>query len=114
MKNIESYRKDRLIELSESHGFSPDPGTHRILITKDKKIYYYTKTQHTLFKSESILDDKRFNKILEYIKNNIDNKSFERVMICDSSFEVITENKVIMNHPEINWDIQKILRGDDK
>ena len=61
------------------------------------------------------LNKKIINNLNKYIKDNLLNKTYEDHFIFDASFHVIVDfegKKVtINNYPEINSEINKLLRG---
>ena len=42
-EKLEKLRQNKFLEISSWAGLSPTPGSQGIIITKDKKIYYYHK-----------------------------------------------------------------------
>ena len=125
-EKLESLRKNSLVELQTWAGLSPTPGVNGVIVTNDKKIYYYHRynyiapsLQHTVTPeglSEGIeLDDKKYNKLIKYIEKNIIGKSFKDQIIFDASWHVIInydgKKITINNYPEINSEINKIIGG---
>ena len=115
-EKLNKLRKNLLVEISQSTGFSPIPSTTGTIVTTEKKKYYYykdlRKNEITISKSTDVSDDV-YQKLQKYV-DKINNQEFERILIMDFSSKVITKEKQINNHMEVNNMISKILKGDKK
>ena len=127
MKNkLEELRKNMLIEVSSWGGLSLTPGTSGLIVTQDKKVYYY----HMYFRIPENLKDKisledisegkelqgsTYKKLIKYIEEKIINVEYENKFIFDASFHIIVNYKnkkiTVNNYPEINNEINRIIRG---
>ena len=127
MKNkLEELRKNMLIEVSSWGGLSLTPGTSGLIVTQDKKVYYY----HMYFRVPEKLKDKisledisegkelqgsTYKKLIKYIEEKIINVEYENKFIFDASFHIIVNYKnkkiTVNNYPEINNEINRIIRG---
>ncbi len=127
MKNeLEELRKNMLIEVSSWGGLSLTPGTSGLIVTQDKKVYYY----HKYFRVPEKLKDKisledisegkelqgsTYKKLINYIEEKIINVEYENKFIFDASFHIIVNYKnkkiTVNNYPEINNEINRIIRG---
>jgi hypothetical protein len=121
-EKLEELRKDIFLELSSWGGLGPMPGTGGLIITKDKKIYYY----HSYFRISSqfidkvdkegitdgeIIDDNIYKELEEYINNKIRGKEFNPQKIFDAGYTVSGNDFKIVNHYEIYDEIRKIIKG---
>ena len=89
-EKLESLRLDKFLEISSWAGLSPTPGSHGIIITKDKKLYYY----HKYYRISEKLKDKVKP---EDISGTLNNNSFN-----------------IHNHFNISNDLEKIIYSKEK
>ena len=115
-----------LIEVSSWGGLSLTPGTSGLIVTQDKKVYYY----HMYFCIPENLKDKisledisegkelqgsTYKKLIKYIEEKIINVEYENKFIFDASFHIIVNYKnkkiTVNNYPEINNEINRIIRG---
>lgn len=125
-EKLESLRKNILIELSSWAGLSLTPGVNSILITKDKKIYYYHQYHRIPISLEEKItkegltegikiSDKKYQKLINIIKEKIINKNYEPNHIFDASFYIKgnynNQNFNIINHPDLYNEIYKIIKG---
>ena len=121
-EKLDILRKDRFLELKSWAGLSDMPGTHGLIITNDKKIYYYQNYHHVpsslegKFKLEDIsfggvISVDVYNKLANYINENIIGKKFENVCVRDAGCNVIGNGFNICNQFEICNDLMKIIGG---
>ena len=126
IKKLDELREKKFLEISSWAGLSSMPGTESIIVTKDKKIYYYHNYHHVPIylkdkvKLEDIskgkvLDDKIYSKLVNYVENNIIGKDFEDIMIFDAGWRVSgnlnNNNFNICNHLDIYNDLRGIIGG---
>ena len=122
-EKLDILRKKRFIELKSWAGLSNMPGTQGLIITNDKKIYYYQNYHHVPKELEdkvkledistgTMISDDIYNKLSNYINKNIIGKSFENLHIFDAGCNIIGNGFNISNHFEIYNDLKKIIGGD--
>ena len=124
-EKLEELRKDIFLELSSWGGLGPMPGTQGLIITTDKKIYYYHNyyripkdledkvTREGITKGESISNE-LYESIINYIDNNIKGKTFDNPMIFDAGCKIIGKGFIISNHFDIYGELNKIIKGEMK
>ncbi len=99
-KNIESIRKNAIIEIRSWGGLGPTPGCSSTIITNDKKLYYY----HEYYRNSQILidnnipqvslsegiliSDKDYAQVITFIEQEIVGKTFTSHHVFDASFTV--------------------------
>ncbi len=125
-EKLEMLRSNSLIELKTWAGLSPTPGVSGVIVTNDKKIYYYHKYNYVspslkdMVEPEGLsegitINNKRYKKLIKYIEENIIDKTFENRVILDATFHIYVnydgKKIVINNYPEINSEISKIIGG---
>ncbi len=115
-EKLNLLRKNLFLELYCHSMNSSSPGFNGIIITNDKKIYYYSSTFNMLdhTEAESIsdgeaIDDETYLKLAEYINNNIAGKEFEPIMMRDSNCHVYVNDLNIVNHLETYNDLKNII-----
>ena len=123
-EKLKSLRLDKFLELSSWAGLSPMPGTTGIIITKDKKIYYYHKYHHVpenlkdKIKLEDIsegrvIDEDIYLKLVNYLEEKVIGKEFEEINIRDAGVKIsgtLNNNSFnIHNHFDIYNDLKKII-----
>ncbi len=123
-EKLKSLRLDKFLELSSWAGLSPMPGTTGIIITKDKKIYYYHKYHHVpenlkdKIKLEDIsegriIDEDIYLKLVNYLEEKVIGKEFEEINIRDAGVNIsgtLNNNSFnIHNHFDIYNDLKKII-----
>ena len=123
-EKLEKLRLDKFLELSSWAGLSPMPGTTGIIITKDKKIYYYHKYHHVpenlkdKIKLEDIsegrvIDEDIYLKLVNYLEEKVIGKEFEYIRIMDAGVKIsgtLNNNSFnINNHFDIYNDLKKII-----
>ena len=128
-EKLESLRLDKFLEISSWAGLSPTPGSHGIIITKDKKIYYYHK-YHRIpdslkdkIKLEEIsegrlIDEDIYLKLVNYLEEKIIGKDFENINTRDAGVSIsgnINNNSFnINNHFDIYNDLKRIIYSKEK
>ena len=125
-EKLELLRKNSLLELQTWAGLSPTPGVSGVIVTNDKKIYYYHRYNYIAPSYQDmvtpeglsegvVLSDNNYNKLIKYIEKNIIGKSFKDQIIFDASWHVFInyygKKIVINNYPEINSELNKIIGG---
>jgi len=123
-EKLKSLRLDKFLELSSWAGLSPMPGTTGIIITKDKKIYYYHKYHHVpenlkdKIKLEDIsegrvIDEDIYLKLVNYLEEKVIGKEFEYIRIMDAGVKIsgtLNNNSFnIDNHFDIYNDLKRII-----
>ena len=123
-EKLEKLRQNKFLELSSWAGLSPMPGTTGIIITKDKKIYYYHKYHHVpenlkdKIKLEDIsegrvIDEDIYLKLVNYLEEKVIGKEFEEINIRDAGVKIsgtLNNNSFnIHNHFDIYNDLKKII-----
>ena len=123
-EKLKSLRLDKFLELSSWAGLSPMPGTTGIIITKDKKIYYYHKYHHVPdnlkdkisleeISDGRIIDEDVYLKLVNYLEENIIGRDFENIRIMDAGVRIsgsLNNNSFnINNHFDIYNDLKKII-----
>ena len=98
-ENLKKLKENSVLTLVSSWGLR-SPGESKIIITKDKKIYKYTKYyKETYFikknnipleslSQECVIKDRDYKKIIKFIKKEILMKNYESALIFDASFKV--------------------------
>ena len=128
-EKLEKLRLNKFLEIRSWAGLSPMPGTTGIIITKDKKIYYYHKYHHvpenlkdkTKLEDISegrIIDEDIYLKLVNYLEENIIGKEFEEISIRDAGVSIsgnINNNRFnINNHFDIYNDLKRIIYSKEK
>ena len=123
-EKLEKLRLNKFLEIRSWAGLSPMPGTTGIIITNDKKIYYYHKYHHvpenlkdkTKLEDISegrIIDEDIYLKLVNYLEENIIGKEFEYIRIMDAGVKIsgtLNNNSFnINNHFDIYNDLKKII-----
>lgn len=99
-KNIETVRKNAIIEICSWGGLGPTPGSSSTIITNDKKIYHY----HEYYRNSQILidnniplvslsegvliSDQDYAQVIAFIEQEIVGKTFTSHHIFDAGFTV--------------------------
>ena len=128
-EKLEKLRLNKFLEIRSWAGLSPMPGTTGIIITNDKKIYYYHK-YHRIpenlkdkIKLEDIsegriIDEDIYLKLVNYLEENIIGKEFEEINIRDAGVSIsgtINNNCFnVHNHFNISSDLEKIIYSKEK
>ena len=128
-EKLEKLRLNKFLEIRSWAGLSPMPGTTGIIITNDKKIYYYHK-YHRIpenlkdkIKLEDIsegriIDEDIYLKLVNYLEENIIGKEFEEISIRDAGVSIsgnINNNRFnINNHFDIYNDLKRIIYSKEK
>ena len=128
-EKLEKLRQNKFLEISSWAGLSPTPGSHGIIITKDKKIYYYHK-YHRIpdslkdkIKLEEIsegrlIDEDIYLKLVNYLEENVIGKEFEEINIRDAGVNIsgtLNNNSFnIYNHFDIYNDLKRIIYSKEK
>ena len=128
-EKLESLRLDKFLEISSWAGLSPTPGSQGIIITKDKKIYYYHK-YHRIpdslkdkIKLEEIsegrlIDEDIYLNLVNYLEEKIIGKDFENINTRDAGVSIsgnINNNSFnINNHFDIYNDLKRIIYSKEK
>ena len=125
----EKLRLNKFLEIRSWAGLSPMPGTTGIIITNDKKIYYYHKYHHIpenlkdKIKLEDIsegriIDEDIYLKLVNYLEENVIGKEFEEINIRDAGVSIsgnINNNRFnINNHFDIYNDLKRIIYSKEK
>ena len=127
-ERLESLRLDKILEIRSWAGLSPMPGTTGIIITNDKKIYYYHKYHHVPenlkdkisledISEGRIIDNDIYSILVNYLKENIIGKEFENVITRDAGFRVsgtINNNSFNINNLDIYNDLKRIINSKEK
>lgn len=128
-EKLEKLRLNKFLEIRSWAGLSPMPGTTGIIITNDKKIYYYHKYHHVpenlkdKIKLEDIsegriIDEDIYLKLVNYLEENIIGKEFEEINIRDAGVSIsgtINNNSFnVHNHFNIFNDLEKIIYSKEK
>ena len=98
LEKLKEIRKNRLIEVETCGGLGPNPGISNIIVTKDKKIYFYQKyfrlseyykekynLKEESLSNEIVLTINQYEKIIEFIEQRFANKQFKPNVIMDYS-----------------------------
>ena len=128
-EKLEKLRQNKFLEISSWAGLSPTPGSHGIIITKDKKIYYYHK-YHRIpdslkdkIKLEEIsegrlIDEDIYLKLVNYLEEKIIGKDFENINTRDAGVNIsgtLNNNSFnIYNHFDIYNDLKRIIYSKEK
>ena len=129
-EKLKELEKDSLLIIKSSGYLGPAPGSNEAIITKDGMIYYYS---HYLFNNDFLkennipqeslsngkeLEKEKFNKLIKFIEENVVGKTFEERHMMDATFSIRVnynnETYVIVNYPELNHELNEIIRGGDK
>ena len=127
-EKLESLRLDKILEISSWAGLSPMPGTTGIIITKDKKIYYYHKYHHVpdslkdKIKLEEIsegrlIDEDIYLNLVNYLEEKIIGKDFENINTRDAGVSIsgnINNNSFNINNLDIYNDLKRIINSKEK
>ena len=123
-EKLEKLRLNKFLEIRSWAGLSPMPGTTGIIITKDKKIYYYHKYHHvpenlkdkTKLEDISegrIIDEDIYLKLVNYLEEKVIGKDFENINTRDAGVSIsgnINNNRFnINNHFDIYNDLKRII-----
>jgi hypothetical protein len=123
-EKLEKLRLNKFLEIRSWAGLSPMPGTTGIIITKDKKIYYYHKYHHVpenlkdKIKLEDIsegrvIDEDIYLKLVNYLEEKVIGKEFEYIRIMDAGVKIsgtLNNNSFnIDNHFDIYNDLKRII-----
>lgn len=125
----EKLRLNKFLEIRSWAGLSPMPGTTGIIITNDKKIYYYHKYHHIpenlkdKIKLEDIsegriIDEDIYLKLVNYFEEKVIGKDFENINTRDAGVSIsgnINNNRFnINNHFDIYNDLKRIIYSKEK
>lgn len=128
-EKLEKLRLNKFLEIRSWAGLSPMPGTTGIIITKDKKIYYYHKYHHvpenlkdkTKLEDISegrIIDEDIYLKLVNYLEEKVIGKDFENINTRDAGVSIsgnINNNRFnINNHFDIYNDLKRIIYSKEK
>ena len=100
-EKLESLRLDKFLEINSWAGLSPTPGSQGIIITKDKKIYYY----HKYHRIPDSLKDKI--KLEEISEGRLIDEDIYLGNLNNNSFN-------INNHFNIYNDLKRIIYSKEK
>lgn len=119
-EKLKELEKNMLIELSSWGGLGPFAGISKVIITYDKKIYYYKKYFHLpeqimkqndlkpeTLSEGNLLSNDQYNIIVNFIEKEIVNKIFEPVMLFDAGYDVY------VNYPDCQSRIINSISGTD-
>lgn len=120
-EKLDSLRKNALLELSAWGGLGPMPGTSGVIITTDKKLYYYhnyfmvPKSLEEKVSKEGITDgeeipEELYQEIISYI-NNIKDKEYGVVRMYDAGYNIKGKDFNIVNQYEIYHELSELIRG---
>ena len=128
-EKLEKLRLNKFLEIRSWAGLSPMPGTTGIIITNDKKIYYYHKYHHIpenlkdKIKLEDIsegriIDEDIYLKLVNYFEEKVIGKEFEEINIRDAGVNIsgtLNNNSFnIHNHFDISNDLKRIIYSKEK
>ena len=127
-EKLKSLRLDKFLELSSWAGLSAMPGSQGIIITNDKKIYYYHKYHHVPenlkdkislegISEGKIIDNDIYSKLVNYLEENVIGKEFENIFTRDAGFRVsgtINNNSFNINNIDIYNDLKRIINSKEK
>ena len=128
-KKLKELRKNLFVEISAWGGLSQTPGIEGTIITKDNKIYIYHEYDFVSEDLKDIVSRKGISegkevkkgtieKLNDYIKNNIEGKSFlTAYQIDDASFHIVVDynNKIyeIDDYPNIFSGLMEIIEKNE-
>ena len=121
-EKLEKLREKRFLELKHWAGLSNMPGISGLIITDDKKIYYYNRYNRVpeyLEKEVALehisegkaLSEAVYFKLVDYINTKIAGRSFEDIMMRDAGYTIIGKDFSIINHFDIYDELKKIIGG---
>lgn len=124
-EKLDRLRLNKFLEISSWAGLSLMPGTEGIIITNDKKIYYYHKYHHMpenlkeKIGLEDISEGKTINedtylKLVNYLEENVIGKTFDNIITRDGGVNVsgnLNNNSFNINNLDIYNDLRKIIIG---
>lgn len=128
-EKLEKLRLNKFLEIRSWAGLSPMPGTTGIIITNDKKIYYYHKYHHIpenlkdKIKLEDIsegriIDEDIYLKLVNYFEEKVIGKDFENINTRDAGVNIsgtLNNNSFnIYNHFDIYNDLKRIIYSKEK
>mgnify|MGYP007112567223 CR=1 FL=1 len=128
-EKLEKLRLNKFLEISSWAGLSPTPGSQGVIITKDKKIYYYHKYYRISenFKDKVkpedisggiVIDEDIYLNLVNYLEEKIIGKDFENINTRDAGVSIsgnINNNSFnIHNHFNISNDLEKIIYSKEK
>ena len=128
-EKLEKLRQNKFLEIRSWAGLSPMPGTTGIIITNDKKIYYYHKYHHIpenlkdKIKLEDIsegriIDEDIYLKLVNYFEEKVIGKDFENINTRDAGVNIsgtLNNNSFnIYNHFDIYNDLKRIIYSKEK
>ena len=128
-EKLEKLRLNKFLEIRSWAGLSPMPGTTGIIITNDKKIYYYHKYHHIpenlkdKIKLEEIskgrlIDEDIYLNLVNYLEEKIIGKDFENINTRDAGVNIsgtLNNNSFnIYNHFDIYNDLKRIIYSKEK
>ena len=127
-EKLEKLRLNKFLEIRSWAGLSPMPGTTGIIITNDKKIYYYHKYHHIpenlkdKIKLEDIsegriIDEDIYLKLVNYFEEKVIGKDFENINTRDAGVNIsgtLNNNSFNINNLDIYNDLKRIINSKEK
>lgn len=124
-EKLKELREKRLIEIGVGAGLSPTPGVNGIIVTTDKKQYYYhsyrimnpdyNRIPEKYLSGAIDIDDNTYNELINIIENDILDSKHKYQMIMDIDFFIEgsynNKNFKLENETELYRKIHKLLGG---
>ena len=122
-EKLDLLRKNIFIELASRSGLGPNRGKSGLIITEDRKLYYYN-SYNSLpeelkdeIEKEYISDgeeipEETYQKIQKYLNENIIGKNFEPMHMRDSSCTVRGKDFNVSNYYDIYKELSDIIKSE--
>lgn len=111
------YEQKRLVEICSTGADREGTSECGIIITTDKRMLTYSINNVRYGNAkydvnidyDKMVDDKKFDKINNFLNKKIIGKHFEDIMIFDMSFEIIGNGFKVENHRNLYDELRKII-----